>query len=211
MAQVTIELRNVLKMKDFELFDFDYPICDSSWKREFENLFKNYFYFYEIGAETIDRFKHNLKTRLRLIMPYYNELYKSTLFELDPLLSKKIKETYSDTRESNSTDKVTDNSISTSNTDNNDERVETDYPQHTNIEDDIPTNKAKNSIRQNTKGKVDYSSNRNNIKKDLHDYERVIEGFEGNQNELLKSYRQNIININKLLIEDLKILFILVY
>lgn len=37
----------------------------------------------EIGYETFELWKIMLETRLREIMPYYQELYKTTLFELD--------------------------------------------------------------------------------------------------------------------------------
>lgn len=186
-------------MNDFELFDFDYPIEDINWKNEFEKLFKDHYYFYEIGFYSIDRFKHRLKTRLNLIMPRYNELFKTTLFELHPLLSKKYEEVITETNsDSGSQD-------STSNITNDNNTISTDYPQHTVIEEDIPTGKTK------SEGGSDSSTNSTYDNTQTKDFKKIIEGFEGNQNELLKSYRENIININKMLIEDLKILFLLVY
>lgn len=77
MATYTVELRMIVNSPYYEIFDFDYPFyCDDAQtKQEFEELFINRFYFHEIGAETIDRWKQMLKTRLYLKMPYYKQLY----------------------------------------------------------------------------------------------------------------------------------------
>ncbi len=191
MAQVTVELRTLLDIEDFELFDFDYGINDPVWKEEFENLFKNYYYFYEIGAETADRFKHNLKTRLQTIMPYYNQLYETSLIDIDPIINYRVKELYQEDQHANSQ--------STSSTTN--ESTRTDYPQHSNIQQDIPTEKLRN---------VD-SNKINSSGESGRDYEKLVEGLQGNPNELLRQYRENIININHQLIRECKDLFILVY
>lgn len=206
-------------MDNFELFDFEYPICDNKWKEEFESLFIDYFYFYEIGAETADRFKHNLKKRLRLIMPYYNELYKSTLFDIDPLITQKINETISDstdisdTRTKNDSQTKKDNSTSSGNTDG--QTTESEYPQTSDISSDIPSKRVGSSDRVsgsvNSSGELKNNSSEQGQSTKKRDYSRTIEGVQGNQNELLKDYRKNILNINKMIIEDLKPLFILVY
>ena len=86
MAKVTIELRNCLKIETFDLFDFEYPIEDVTWKSELEAAIIDYFYFHEIGQETIDRFKHVFTSRMKLIMPYYNEMFRTKMMLLDPML-----------------------------------------------------------------------------------------------------------------------------
>lgn len=219
MAQVTMELRDILRMENFELFDFDYPIADLTWKKEFEQLFIDYFYFHEIGTETIDSFKHNLRTRLNLIMPYYNELYESKLFEIDPLLTSKIKEVYKDSGNLNTVNTTIDKTNTSNKIDSTgnseDNTQETEYPQTSSIETDIPSRRAKNTNATTSEtintGTTNYTSDNESFQTSKKDYEKIIEGISGDQNELLRSYRQNIININRLLIEDLKILFILVY
>lgn len=188
-----------MMMKNFELFDFEYPIADSVWKREFEQLFIDHYYFYEIGSETIDRFKHNLKTRLNLIMPYYNELYLSKLFDINPLLTNKIVETMEDNT------KLADSRTINVDGGYEDNFENTEYPQTPSIDTDIPSGRSRN--RNSSNSKSSFGGSQTTTK----DYRKVIEGFTGNQNELLKSYRENIVNINRLLLEDLKILFILVY
>ena len=63
---------------DWEIYDEEYrPIlCKKILKR---------FYTREIGAETAGLWKLWLNQRMAEIMPYYNQLYKSTLLEFNPL------------------------------------------------------------------------------------------------------------------------------
>lgn len=79
MATYTVELRKMMIEYGIEIFDFDYPFytSDKKVKQEFEELFINRYYFHEIGAETVDRWKQMLKARLMLKMPYYTQLYQT--------------------------------------------------------------------------------------------------------------------------------------
>lgn len=77
MSRYTLELRQLIETEGFELFDFQYNFFDENLKQDFQNLFIDYFYFREIGFETIGRFKKELKTKLNLIHHYYKEYYKT--------------------------------------------------------------------------------------------------------------------------------------
>ena len=70
MAKYTIELYQMIRDKDFKLFDFDYDFYEEEAKAKFEEKFIDTYMFHEIGFETVLRFKHNLKARLNIIMPY---------------------------------------------------------------------------------------------------------------------------------------------
>lgn len=82
-TKVTLELRDVLAHTDengnpFKLWDFEYPsYYAGEEKTAFEQKVIDHYLFHQIGCETIGRFKHNFKTRIREIMPYYIQLYKS--------------------------------------------------------------------------------------------------------------------------------------
>lgn len=67
-----------------KLFDFPYPIYDTSYKAPLETKIINHFYFREIGAETAAQFKFMLGRTLNEIMPLYNELYKTADMEFNP-------------------------------------------------------------------------------------------------------------------------------
>lgn len=91
MAEATLELRHLLA-SDFKLFDFDYQFDDANFKNEIEQAIIDQFYFNEIGQETPDRFKHRFMTRFKRIIPYYNELYNTTLLSYNPLVNYTINE-----------------------------------------------------------------------------------------------------------------------
>ena len=79
MAEYTMELRQIVNSDCHQVFDFKYPFyCESlEAKQEFEELFINRYYFHEIGAETVERWQHQLRARLMTIMPYYAQLYQT--------------------------------------------------------------------------------------------------------------------------------------
>lgn len=84
MARYTIEL--------YKLVNSGYPLFDESWntfdpahKKELIDKILKTYWFYEIGQETPDRFKHYLNLELQTIMPYYNQLYASELLKIEPL------------------------------------------------------------------------------------------------------------------------------
>ncbi|MCM1296008.1 MAG: hypothetical protein NC311_10745 [Muribaculaceae bacterium] len=104
MAEYTTELRTVLEeMLGYDehkgqmsiddiiaktrtkLFDFEYPIFDLSYRVPLETKIMRHFYMREIGAETVGLFKHYLTMTMNEQMPYFNQLYKSTLLEFNPL------------------------------------------------------------------------------------------------------------------------------
>ena len=45
------------------------------------------YWYYQIGQETPDRFKHYLNQTLEEVMPYYNQLYASELIKINPILN----------------------------------------------------------------------------------------------------------------------------
>ena len=98
MAVYTLELKTLID-NGVNIFDFEYPIWNESYREVFEQNFINHFYFREIGAETVARFKHYLKTELNLIMPYWNKVYSSQALEQRILDNYDVKETYERTVE----------------------------------------------------------------------------------------------------------------
>lgn len=67
-----------------KIFDFDFPIYDETYRTVLETKIVKHFYTREICCETAARWKLFLNERLNLIMPYYNQLYKSTLEKFNP-------------------------------------------------------------------------------------------------------------------------------
>lgn len=113
MAQVTVELGHLVERTDFELFDFEYQFDDPAMKKELEEAILDFYWFYEIGQEVPDRFKHQFKARFKRVIGFYNKLHNTTLLEYNPLINHKLSEAL----EQLATTSNTQDATSTTNTD----------------------------------------------------------------------------------------------
>lgn len=93
MAQYTLTIKQIIE-NNIDIFTFHYPFFDESYRKTFENNFINHFYFDEIGLETVGKFKHRLKIKLNLIMPYYNKIFISQALEQRILDNYDVTETF---------------------------------------------------------------------------------------------------------------------
>ena len=78
---------DILKQIEFArplIFDFDYPFYSNTRKPKFEELFLQHFLFREIAMETPYAWYVKLVSTFNLIMPYYNQLFESTLYSYNP-------------------------------------------------------------------------------------------------------------------------------
>lgn len=76
-TRLTVELRELVE-NGVELWDFEYPsFYTGNEKKEFEQKVIDHFYFRQIGQETVGRFLHCFRSKVREIMPYYIKLYES--------------------------------------------------------------------------------------------------------------------------------------
>ena len=96
-SETTKELRYFIQ-KGACLFDQDdkYPIWKEDHRPVLEKKITDHYLMQQIGFETFGRFKHELNTRMREIMPYYIELYKTTLFEYNPIENYSMREEFLD-------------------------------------------------------------------------------------------------------------------
>lgn len=103
MAEYTIELRHVLEC-GHKIFDFPYDIYNEEKRAELEKAFIQHFYFREICATSIDRFRLYLQDKFTTVFPYYNELMRTATIEYDVENPYNLTETY--TRKSDSLGKA---------------------------------------------------------------------------------------------------------
>lgn len=144
----------------------------------------------QIGFETFGRFRYELNTRMREIMPYYVELYKTTQFEYNPI------ENY------NMTEGSEEDVTSKGTTEGNTLEKMSDTPQNevTNI-DNYMSSASKHEGVSSTEGE---SKNKRTA------WRKGNIGVMSTQN-LIQQERDIIINIDMLIIEELKDLFLGVY
>jgi hypothetical protein len=106
MAKYSVELGDIVK-SGLKVFNFDYEFYDPNKKPEFEQLFIDHFLFREIGTETVGRFQHYLKVKCHEVLPYYNLLFKTALYEYDVKNNYNLTETF--TKTNTNTKEVTGN------------------------------------------------------------------------------------------------------
>lgn len=86
MAQFTRLLRDIVKEREGIGLD-RYPIFDENYRATLNDKIVTHYYMREVGYEDDDYFIFALRRKMSEIMPYYNQIYKSTLLEFDPMLT----------------------------------------------------------------------------------------------------------------------------
>ena len=212
MAKYTIELRALNNPPFFKLFDFKYDFYEESKKEQFEQKFIDYFYMREIEHETVEEFKHELRTKLNLIAPYYKQLYETELKSknIEFLLNKDLKETFIREVESDT------ESLSNFNNESNGKaKVETlsttnDTPQ--NRVDDLDkyiSSASKDKNTSDTSSSDNGSSISQNSNTAKEETTLISKGNIGTTSsaQLLRDWREVLINIDMMILEECEELF----
>lgn len=212
MSKYTIDVYTLLQDKDFSLFDFDYDFytTDKSIKSKFEQKFLDTYLFHEIGQETVARFKHYLKTKLNNIAPYYKQLYETEIrcLDIDFMLNKDLTETY-------------ERLVDAESKANNNSSLEDNVLQGTK-ESYLDNGNASLSLTQgNLTGVTSSSSDNNSTSTSTststdNQSEKTKLISQGNigvtsSAELLEKWRKVLINLDELIIEECRSLFMLIY
>lgn len=197
----------------------------------YPKILKHY-YLREIGAETVGIWKLWMNTRLEEILPYYNQLYKSTLLDFDPLEDVNLSRTHTREEENNETNDsnrglvsenktTTEQTLSTT-TDNTRRDLYSDTPQGalTGVENEnYLTNARKitddNTQNQTNNGSTDITLNENETQKQnrvgnvQENYSETVKGKQGMNtfSKMLTEYRDTFLNIDQLVIEEFSDLF----
>jgi hypothetical protein len=198
LAHYTTQLRSIVE-SGIDVFDFDYPIFDESYKPILEKKIIDTYYFREIGFETFAQFKHFLRTKLSIIMPFYNDRYLAlNVFKTyDPYINKDLTTTENRTVNSEST------GSSEGSATNRD--IFSDTPQAKLQDLDYATNLSDGETSSTSTG----TSNGNSTE----DYVQTITGFDGMKyaSEVYEGVIQTIENLDLLIINELNELFMSVY
>ena len=208
MAKYTIELNTLLRDTNFILFNFDYDFYTDNVeiKKKFEQKFIDRYRFNEIGFETVSRFKHYLKTSLNEIAPYYKQLYESELRcnDIDFMLNKDYTETF--IKNIDSLSKSTESQNSSYN----------DLTNESNINDGVSdVELTKGNLTSVTGNENTSSSNGTGTSENKQSESYTLTG-QGNigvtsSAELLSKWRDIMINIDQLILDDLADLFMSIY
>ena len=94
-----------------KIFDFNFPIWDEEYRPILCKKILKHYYMKEIGAETPGLWKLWLDETLNRIMPYYNQLYKTTTYDFNPFYDVDLTTNHTgnrDTSKSNLSNEVVD-------------------------------------------------------------------------------------------------------
>ena len=197
-------INEIVQQSRSKIFSFDYPIFDETYRGVLETKILKHYYTREIGLETVGLWLHKLDVKMNEIMPYYNQLYKSCLLEFNPFYN-----TDFTTKRDIKTNEIG-NSTNETNTKTKEWELYSDTPQGSvkNLENETYlTNATKNTGDGNTlnKGKTNVDN--------VQDYLETVKGKVGGENysSLLEQYRKTFLNIDMMIIKELKNLFFMLY
>ena len=236
MANYTMTINECLNNPLTPMFNFDYPfyIDDEEAKAKFEEKFMLYYWNCEIGFETFARFQKALQARLTIKMPYYQQLYETELASKDIsfLLNKDLRETFTreiDTEnETTGTNNTKQTSINESSL--NQEGTSTNTHKESSISDGVSTSSlvdgyltgvssdngssstvgsSNSSDNLTSEGTLSQTENGKTVEKT----ELLSQGNIGitSSAELLQKWREVLINIDEIIIEDCRDLFMRIY
>jgi hypothetical protein len=200
MSKYTVELRTIIENKgedevlswfmNYELTDFltqdeiNVIMERGTWSKEkLAHKILDHYYMREIGFETVALFKHKCKVAMQEIMEEKLPLIYSSAIKYDPLVNVDFTEEYTGQNAGNST------SNSTGLT------VQSDTPQgqiskSANDIDDTTATSGSETYTKRTKGNS---------------------GVSATAQKMVEQYRENIIMIDRDIIEDLSSLFMSIY
>ena len=171
----------------------------------------NHYYMREIGFETIALFKHYVKITMEELMEKYLPLIYSSAIQYDPL----INVDYTETFDRNRTDEITGSASNTSTSNGSGLVVSSDTPQGQISKTAIlgGSYASSTSANENTTSISDSTSSRtdNNTDEDYTKHVRGNSGVSATAQKMIEQYRDNIIAIDKEIINELQPLFMGLY
>lgn len=228
MAKYTITIKTLID-NNFNFQMTNYPIFDENYRETLNNNILHHYYENEIGFETASLFRFYLNQKLNEIMPYYNELYKAqkNLIDNNLLLNNvNITESLSEHNTKQDTNNSTTSTSSTSQSTNsgtsNNKNLFQDTPQgqisNTDINNQtwatnltLDNNTTNNTINDSTSGSG--TSNNTLNSNESNNYIKTIIGNNGGKFniDILNDIKNNLMNIDLMIINELYDLFMQIF
>ena len=207
-----------------KIFSFQYPIFQESYRETLETKIIKHYYTREIALESFGLWQLKLDTKMNEIMPYYNQLYASTLLEFDPFHDVDVTRQHTTENEStantSTSGSTTTSATSETTTEGTNSSRYSDTPQGTisnlqantylsnaTITDDDVTVNSQDSSNSGT------SSTANTAANNTENFLETVTGKQGLQSysSMLLEYRETMLNIDMMVIDELAELFFNLY
>ena len=232
MATYTVELRKICEIytrpvveswfKDYQLSDYLLPdqleVLNKTniWNKEkLAKKIVDHYYMREIGFETPELFKHYAKLTMNEIMESKLPLIYTTALEYDPLVNVDFTETFNRTTEGEGEN--IGNSKSDSKNNANGLNINSDTPQgEINKENILKGNYATNTSASETESNITDETNTTSslTNKNKEEFTRHLKGNQGisaTYQAMIKQFRENIVSVDREIINELQTLFMGLY
>ena len=200
MAKYTITIKTLID-NNFNFKMDSYPIFDENYRNTLNQNILYHYYENEIGFETAPLFRFYLNQKLNEIMPYYNELYKVQKKLIDENLLLNNVNLTEQLIGSNTTE-----TSSTSQSSNNGKNLFQDTPQGKISQTDIDNQTWATNLTLNKNEIEDESNAKGN---GTNEYLKTIIGNNGGKFniDILNDIKNNLMNIDLMIINELNDLF----
>jgi hypothetical protein len=186
----------------------DYPIFDEAYRQILNGKIIDHYFMREIGTETIDMFQLFMRRKMQEIMPFYNQMYKSTQIEFEPLLTINMESTGTNkATESVTADNTTE---ATSDSTSKSRAVNSQTPQTMLSGDEDYASSASDSNSDQT-GTSNATQNNKSDSTSEADSDNITKGYQGLASDLIMRYRDSFLNIDMTIINELEECFMLVW
>lgn len=212
MSKYTITIKTLID-NNFDFQMTNYPIFDENYRETLNNNILHHYYENEIGFETAPLFRFYLNQKLNEIMPYYNELYKVQKNLIDNnLLLNNVNLTENLSGQNSTTTSST--SQSTNNGTSNNKNLFQDTPQGEISNTDINNQKwATNLTLDNNTSSNTINDTSNATGNGTNSYLKTIIGNNGGKFniDILNDIKNNLMNIDLMIINELYDLFMQIF
>lgn len=182
----------------------DYPIFDENYRTILNKRIIDHWALYEIGQETEGMFRFALNRRLREVMLYYNKLYLSERIAFDPLSTVDFTDTTASTNALNTQQNST--SHNANDTNSKARVVNSDLPQvHLSPDEDYASSGV--DTTSDTISTGDGTSSTTGVDGATGNVTHSSLGRNGPAAMLLMEYRQSLLNIDMMVVNELTNLF----
>lgn len=208
-SQGYLQVDDIVTRAAPKIFDFYFPIFDNAYRLVLERKILKHYYTQEIGEETAGLWKLRLNTRLNEIMPLYNKLYETELLKFNPLYEADY---YREGNRKGSQHDQENGSMNRQNAPKDSTwTLYNDTPQGdiTNIEQNGYLTSATHVISDGTGSTENQQNNRIADIGTTEDYLEHVYGKMAGKSyaQLILEYRETFLNIDMMIIEELKDLF----
>lgn len=185
-----------------------YPIFDEAHRPYLNGLILDTYWNREIAYESVDIFTQQLRVKMQMMMPMYNKLYEAGLIDFDPLVTTDIAVTSEGTSDSTSNRDSTADSTSTQ--DGASRSIASTTPQ-TMLQ--VDGHYADSGVTGRSESTTATTASDEATARELaasQGSSRTV-GYAGSPAALIQAYRESVINIDQMVVEELEPLFFMLW